>query len=72
MSYIYSKKEFIFSMKLREQDILDMMAERLDRDPLVFGALHYPIGAYQDLSGEPYKEISEANPPLEPLFYYYW
>ena len=57
---------------MREQEILNKMAERLDRDPLVFGALRYPIGAYQDLSGEPYEEINESNPEKDCLFYYYW
>ena len=59
-------------MKLREQDILEMMIERLDRDVLVFDSLHYPIGSYYDLSIEPYEAIKNENPEKPELYLMYW
>lgn len=58
--------------KFREQDILEMMEERLDRDPYVLGALHYSVGNYSDLSGEPYEKIMEENPELPEQQLMYW
>ena len=49
-------------MKLREQDILEMMEKRLDRDVLVYDSIHYPIGSYYDMSVGPYEKITEEYP----------
>ena len=59
-------------MKLRDQDILEMMEERLDRDVFIFDSLHYPIGSYYDLSIEPYETIKEENPELPEQHLIYW
>ena len=59
-------------MKYRDQDLLEMMEERLDRDVLVFDALKYSVGNYCDLSVEPYEKIKEENPELPEQQLIYW
>lgn len=59
-------------MKYNENDILYMMEERLDREPLVFGAKMYSVGGYYDLSVGPYEEINEEMPELDNLYLIYW
>ena len=59
-------------MKLREQDILEMMEKRLDRDVLVYDSIHYPIGSYYDMSVGPYEKITEEYPEEPELHLIYW
>lgn len=59
-------------MELKEQKILEMMEERVDYDVNAFGLPHHSVGAYQDLSGEPYTEAKEATPQPEEMYFLYW
>lgn len=63
---------FIVVMAMKEQKILEKMEECLDYDVNTFGLPHHSVGAYQDLSGDPYNEAKEANPEPDEMYFLYW